>query len=139
MPENAGGSAAQTTSILRFSGDMCTKMPTASIAIGIMTSLRNVPIQTWLFSSILTDESVMPAANTATEALAPARSVNDGSRYDGHLTPQSTRITARIGAHATGCLSAFMTGPHGLGFLPPLAAAAASAFPALRRQARVHW
>ncbi len=133
MPEKAGGRAAQTTSILRLRGSICTIRPTASMASGIMTSFRNEPMKTWLLNVILTEDSVIPAANTATEAFAPAMRVKDGSSQVGHLRPQSTRITASMGAHATGCSRACSTGFHALGFLPPFSAAALAASPALRR------
>ncbi len=81
-------------------------------------SLRNVPMNTWALSDTFTELRVIPAAKQAIEALAPDMRVKEGDAHSGHLKPKRTRITARIGAQATGCFSAFHTGSQGLGFLP---------------------
>ncbi len=83
MPENAGGRAAQTAEAsLGWEGiHMRPSGPTASMASGIMTKFENEPMKTWLLNVILTEESVIPAANTATEAFAPAM------RIEGRIEP----------------------------------------------------
>ena len=69
IPENAGGRAAQTTSILRLSGSILNMIPAMSMSRGITISLRTEPITAWPLMLILTDERVIPATNTAIEEL----------------------------------------------------------------------
>ena len=116
IPENAGGRAPATTSIARLSGVILKMIPTMSSNAGITTSLRIDPRMACQLMVIFTVDNVTPAANTAIEALAPFIRSNDGLSHWGQGIPAITHITASIGAHATGCSSAWITGFHGLYF-----------------------
>ena len=103
IPEKAGGRAHATTSIFMLSGSMCHNKPAINASAGITISFSIEPSRACQLMTILTDERVIPAENTAIDALALAIKSNEGLAQSGHLRPRSTRITASIGAHATGC------------------------------------
>ena len=119
IPENAGGRAHATTSILRFIGSILNTRPSTSTNAGIMISLRIHPSTACQLMLTFTAESVTPAANTAIEALAPLIRSNDGLAQSGQGIPAITHTTARIGAHATGCSNACITGFQALGRFCP--------------------
>lgn len=72
------GSAAATTSILRLSGSILNSRPSISITAGMKTILRMHPSTACQLMTTLIDDSVMPAENTASEALAPLMRLNEG-------------------------------------------------------------
>ena len=79
--DNAGKCRRQggaDRSIFRLGGIIC---PWADGEYGQWHNdgLGDEPMKTWLLNVILTEESVIPAANTATEAFAPAMRLKDGS------------------------------------------------------------
>ena len=117
MPEKAGGSEPATTSILRLVGSMCTSKPMMRITAGIRIIFIMEPRITWKLMENLMAERVIPAENTAIEALALAMRLKEGLAQSGQGIPATTQITARIGAQATGCSSAWSTGSQALPFL----------------------
>lgn len=102
IPEKAGGRAPATTSIIRWLLSIWNNIPTTRSASGIISNLSIDPKTACQLILILTDDNVMPAAKTATEAFALAIRSNDGENAFGQGTPAITNITARIGAQATG-------------------------------------
>ena len=84
IPENAGGNAADTTSILRLKASMPTSNPNIRMTSGIITIFMIEPSMTCQLNVNLMAERVMPAENTAIEAFALAIRLNDGLSQSGH-------------------------------------------------------
>lgn len=83
IPENAGGSAAEITSILRLKTSIPTKSPNISTTNGISTIFIREPSTTCRLIVNFIAERVMPAENTASEALAFAIKSKDGLSQSG--------------------------------------------------------
>ncbi len=78
------------------------RIPVRLTCAGMTISFIIDPSTACQLMETLTEERVTPAANTASEALAPLIRSNEGDAHLGHGIPTITHITARIGAHATG-------------------------------------
>lgn len=98
MPENAGGRAPATTSIAVLAGVILNIIATSNNNPGISISFRITPRIACQLTFTFTAESVIPAANTAIDALAPFIRSNEGLAHAGQGIPAITHITARIGA-----------------------------------------
>ena len=83
IPENAGGNALATTSILRLSGSIWNINPSISTTAGIITILSMDPSAACQLMVNFMAESVMPAEKTAIEAFALAIRSNDGLAHLG--------------------------------------------------------